>query len=72
MSIIRLKILIIGVLLSIFINPVYALDKVSLKKYYQEIENIITTLEVKHKVSRNYSRKVIESIKFREKSLINE
>jgi len=35
MSIIRLKILIIGVLLSIFINPVYALDKVSLKKYYQ-------------------------------------
>ena len=71
MSIIRLKILIIGVLLSIFINPVYALDKVSLKKYYQEIENIITTLEVKHKVPPNYSRKVINSIKFREKTLIS-
>ena len=71
MSIIRLKILIIGVLLSIFINPVYALDKVSLKKYYQEIENIIKTLEVKHKVPPNYSRKVINSIKFREKTLIS-
>ena len=71
MKIIRLKVLIIGFLLSIFMYPVYALDKVSLKKYHQEIEKIITTLEVKHKVSRNYSRKVIESIKFREKSLIS-
>ena len=60
MKIIRLKVLMIGLLLSIVMHPVYALDKVSLKKYHQEIEKIITTLEVKHKVSPNYSRKVIE------------
>ena len=71
MKIIRLKVLITGFLLSIFINPVHALDKASLKQYHQEIEKIITTLEVKHKVSPDYSRKVIKSIKFREKSLVS-
>jgi membrane-bound lytic murein transglycosylase B len=71
MKIVRLKLVITGILMSIFMHPVYALDKVSLKKYHQEIEKIITALEVKHKVSPDYSRKVISSIKFREKSLIS-
>jgi len=71
MKIIRLKILIIGILLSIFMNPVYALEQSILKKYHQEIEKMITTLEIEHKVSPDYSRKVIKAIKFREKSLIS-
>jgi len=71
MKIARLKILITGALTCIFMNPVYSLEESSLKKYHQEIESIITTLDVKHNVSSDYSRKVIESIKFREKSLIS-
>ena len=71
MKIIRLKILITWFLLSIFINPVHALDKASMKQYHQEIEKIITALEVKHKVSPDYSRKVIKSITFRKKSLVS-
>ena len=71
MKIIRLKILITWFLLNIFINPVHALDKASMKQYHQEIEKIITALEVKHKVSPDYSRKVIKSITFRKKSLVS-
>ena len=71
MKIIRLKILITWFLLNIFINPVHALDKASMKQYHQEIEKIITALEAKHKVSPDYSRKVIKSITFRKKSLVS-
>tara|TARA_B100000795_G_scaffold268062_1_gene254222 strand:+ start:446 stop:1435 length:990 start_codon:yes stop_codon:yes gene_type:complete len=71
MKIVRLKLVITGILMSIFMHPVYSLEESSLKKYHQEIEKIITTLDVKHKVSPDYSRKVISSIKFREKSLIS-
>jgi membrane-bound lytic murein transglycosylase B len=71
MKIVRLKIVITGIFMSIFMHPVYSLEESSLKKYHQEIEKIVTILDVKHKVSPDYSRKVISSIQFREKSLIS-
>ncbi len=45
MKIIRLKILSIGVLLSIIINPVYALEQSVLKKYHEKIFEMFQTID---------------------------